>query len=234
MLDATLSLVFPAECEICGSSTLPSPAMSVCEKCRSEIKLIPAPHCASCGRTVTNGTERCGRCFREVHHFDRAYACAFYEGNMKKLLHIYKFGGRKYLKHFFSETMARFADQHLDRSSFHSVVAVPMARGKENERGFNQSKKISAKIAEKFGVPDDSGKLLRVKPNATQHFLTKQARKRNVEGAFRVNPEGFFRPKNVLLIDDILTTGQTASECAKVLKNAGAASVTVLACARGI
>ncbi len=233
-MNTTISLVFPPQCEICERGLEFSTAVGICENCHSEIKFIPAPHCLSCGRTVKNGTDRCGRCFHESYHFDRAYACAFYEGNVRELLHVYKFGGRKYLKHFFAETMARFAYQHLDTASFHSIVAVPMDRGKENERGFNQSKKISGEIAGKLGIPDDSKKLRRVKPNSTQHFLAKEDRKRNAKGAFRVTQKDFFKPKNVLLIDDILTTGQTASECAKVLKSAGASSVTVLACARGI
>ena len=113
------------------------------------------------------------------------------------------------------------------------VAAVPLDLEKKRSRGFNQSELLSAQIALELKVPDVSKELTRKKSESPQALLAKTDRKINVRDRFAVKNTGSFRAIRVLLIDDILTTGHTTSECAKTLKNAGAASVTVMACARG-
>ena len=177
---------------------------------------------------------RCVKCREESYSFDKAFACAPYEEHMKQLIHTYKFKRRKYLKHFFVKMMFEFIHSgHLDQN-FDTVLPVPISFQRFLERGFNQSELISLEIAKEFHLPHSSGNLIRARSETPQSLLTKTGRKANVQDAFLVKRPELFDSKKLLLIDDILTTGQTASECAKTLKKTGASSVTVLAVARGI
>jgi competence protein ComFC len=175
----------------------------------------------------------CTECLGETFHFDRAFACTLYDGAMKKLLHAYKFHNRTILKNFFSEVLSRFVSLHLDLGALDAVAAMPLDPERKNTRGFNQSALLCSSVAKKFKKTDLSPQLLRQRSPSTQSLLKKSERKSNVRGRFFVKDRGIFTGKNILLIDDILTTGQTASECARILKEAGARAVTVLVLARG-
>ena len=153
---------------------------------------------------------------------------------MKELLHAYKFGGRKYLAHFFVKLMSRFAENHINKADYGAIVPVPVDAAKMRERGFNQSALISAALARRLGLPHLSGLLRRVTSSSPQSLLPKEDRRSNVAGCFSVKEAARIQNKRLLLIDDILTTGYTASEAARVLKEAGARSVTILASARGL
>ncbi len=229
-----ISLFFPSVCETCGSAVPSSPTSGVCARCASEIKLTQAPFCVSCGRTLLTDGQKCGECADETFHHDRAFACALYEGKMKELLQAYKFKRRKHLKNTFAKIMMEFAESHLTEKNYDCVLAVPLDQKKHGERGFNQSELLSKTLARNLKLEHTSGSLVREKSNRMQSLLTKPERKKNVAGCFKTKGTDYFQKKNVLLVDDIFTTGQTASECAKVLKKAGAHSVTVLALARGI
>ena len=234
LLEGVSSLVFPAVCETCHTVLSPFSALGVCVKCESEIKWLAPPFCVSCGRTLKNEVPRCGQCTKGSFHFDRAFACALYEGKMKELIHHYKFGRRKCLKEFFVKAMTNFIGRHLKNDLFDLILAVPIDNEKKAERGFNQSELISNRLACVLKIPDASEEIDRIKSASPQSLLAKMDRKLNVQGRFSSRNKNFFDHKDALLIDDILTTGETASECAKTLKEAGASSVTVLACARGI
>ena len=170
----------------------------------------------------------------ESFHFDRAFACALYEGKMKELLHAYKFSQHKYLKNFFVKILHELIESNLKNEKFDLVAAIPLDRDKRNERGFNQSELLTQALAAKLKIMDGSKNITRTPSPSPQSLLAKRERKLNVQGHFSIRDKHFFDAKSVLLVDDILTTGQTASECAKTLKEAGARSVTVLACARGL
>ena len=152
---------------------------------------------------------------------------------MKALIHAYKFEGRKTLKKFFSDVLERFIEQHLKTVSFDAVAAVPLDPDNKRSRGFNQSEFLSRRVAQMLKVDDLSKEIHRKKSASPQSLLSKTQRRINVKGCFFASPGHRFSSKKILLIDDILTTGQTASECAKILKAAGALSVDVLTLARG-
>ncbi|PIU40496.1 MAG: hypothetical protein COT00_01395 [Candidatus Omnitrophica bacterium CG07_land_8_20_14_0_80_50_8] len=177
---------------------------------------------------------KCAECQTESFAFDRAFACAVYEGTMRQLIHAYKFQNRKYLKHYFIRMMLAFIHSHLAASDFDIILPVPMDRGRRSERGFNQSELISSAIAKYFKISHSVENLVRLQGGQIQSQLEKKQRKLNVKNAFLVRKADTFHSRRLLLIDDILTTGYTASECARCLKKSGAARVTVLALARGV
>jgi len=152
---------------------------------------------------------------------------------MRALIHAYKFDGRKILKNFFAQVLATFVDVNLKTHSFDAVAAVPLDPDKKRSRGFNQSEFLSCRMARTLKVDDLSKEIRRKKSAKAQSLLGKNEREFNVKDCFFAPFGHPFFAKRILLIDDILTTGQTASECAKSLKRAGASSVVVLTLARG-
>ena len=228
------SLVFPSHCPLCGDLLDSREKDGLCTTCENGISFIPSPHCPGCGRHSPAETDRCGHCVSEKFHFDRAYACCAYLSGVKDLLLSFKFGRKRPLASFFGRRMARFAEQHIPGAMRQTVVPVPMPAALEQDRGFNQSELLGRRLSAQLKVPFAAGALGCRPSDTTQARLGKEQRKTNVEGRFFVRRKGAVSGKNVLLIDDILTTGHTASSCAKALKDAGAKRVTVLAFARGL
>lgn len=231
LLDTCAALVFPVECESCETPLAGADGPGLCVACASQIRWIHPPFCAGCGRTSER--ERCVRCQSESFHFDAVFAAAVYDGPLKRLLQSYKFAGQKTLGRFLADALVGFADRHLDGENFDAVVSVPLDGAKLRSRGFNQSLLLSRRTARALDLPDLSKKMRRLPSPTAQSLLGKSGRKANVEGRFFVRDAEAVRGKRILLVDDILTTGHTASECARVLKAAGAAGVTALVFARG-
>lgn len=228
-----LGLVFPSTCDSCG--TLLSPRqVGVCKPCLSRILVIQGPHCPTCGRMHLFSPQSCEACRGESFHFDRAYACTSYDGPIKKLLQAYKFNGHKNLRQLFVTLLADFATQNIDLSKIDAVVSVPMDPRKQRDRGFNQAALLGSSLARKIQKPFINSALICRQDLIPQSSLNKADRKRHVQGVFQVTKDQLLRGKDILLIDDILTTGHTASECAAVLKAGGAGTVTALSVARGI
>lgn len=225
-----MNLFFPPACELCDKLCGGENYDGICGSCRNKLHMLRAPFCV-CGKSVSTEGARCHDCHREKYHFDRAVACLPYEGKTKELLHAYKYRGRKHLKHLFSSYMnARLADTAI---SFDSIAIVPMDKKKMISRGFSPANLLAREIARRSGKPLAAKSLKRLKSGPSQSWLDKRGRIENIRNSFQAGQSENISGKNVLLVDDILTTGQTASECARLLKLAGASSVTVLACARG-
>lgn len=129
--------------------------------------------------------------------------------------------------------MENFYKSHLQNLHFDAVAAIPLDQSRMRDRGFNQAELLSKKLAARIGLRDVTRYVKREGHGATpQSLLTKRDRRQNVAGAFTHSRELPHNLSHILLIDDLLTTGHTASECAKALKHAGAKEVTVLALAR--
>lgn len=234
LAETFLSLVFPLFCELCDALLPSRNPKGICQSCQNGITLIVPPHCARCGRSVSQNGKHCEHCLKENFHFDRAYACVYYDEKMKKLLHAFKFERRRFLLPLFVDILGRFVDQTLFETRWDLVIPVPMDGSHERERGFNQARLFSAALSKKTGKPHAPQALGCRKAEIPQSFLKKSERKRNAENRFFAQNRRAVAFKHILLVDDILTTGQTASACAKALKTAGALSVSTLALARGI
>ncbi len=151
------------------------------------------------------------------------------------MLHRYKFGRKTVLKRFLTRHLLDFAEKNLKKEDFDAVLAVPLDPAGHYSRGFNQSRALSSALGKRLKLRDLSRAVGRKRGHSRQSLLAKKERRINVRGAFFLKDKAAFsRFKRVLLVDDILTSGQTLSECAKTLKNAGADSVTALAFARAL
>jgi ComF family protein len=172
---------------------------------------------------------RCHACATTPPAFDYARAAGVYAGSLREALHAFKFGGKRTLARPLAdlvlEQWGALLGPHVD-----ALVAVPLTRDRERERGFNQSALLAAHLGAASGLPVKPRWLSRCRPTRPQTELTAGERRRNVEHAFVSSPR--VGGAHVVLVDDILTTGATAAECARTLRAAGARVVGVLAVAR--
>lgn len=171
---------------------------------------------------------RCSLCRAGANGFDAAYTYGSFEGELRELIHLLKYARVRTLAKPLAKLLA--AALPLDRS-FDVVVPMPMHWRKRWVRGFNQAELLAKEIARNRGLPLRNAARKR-KATAAQASLTNAARQANVAGAFEIRHRDVLAGKRILLVDDVMTTGATASACAKALKQAGAREVTLLAVAR--
>jgi len=173
-------------------------------------------------------TGRCGLCRLGLQGFDAVYSYGSYEGTLRELVHLFKYGGVRPL----AGTFGKFLAQALPReAAFDVIVPMPLHWFKQWQRGFNQSDLLAREIGKKWNVPVRTV-IRRKKATLPQAGLTNAKRRANVSGAFKTARGRPLAGMRVLLVDDVVTTGATASACARVLKRAGAAHVSLLALAR--
>ena len=179
-------------------------------------------------RAPLDESGRCALCRLGLNGFDQVYSFGAYEGVLRKLIHVFKFAGVRTLKRPLGSLLARALPRE---SSFDAIVPMPLHWRRRWQRGFNQSELLAREIGRKWSVPV-CALVRRKKATAPQAGLTSAQRRKNVQGAFEVRKGKRLKGMRILLIDDVLTTGATASACARALKRAGAAHVTFLALAR--
>lgn len=199
--------------------------------------------CSVCGERLFSayaaaGDSLCGLCRRAEPPFARAAAYGSYEGGLRELIHLLKFGGVRpaanVLGRMLAEVLSTLEPQFVGDAL--AVVPVPLHRTKLRQRGFNQAELI-ARAALKIKSPADHlrlcpGVLDRKRETASQVGLTRHQRRENLRGAFAVLQTDAVKGREVLIVDDVFTTGSTVSECARVLRRAGATKVWVATVAR--
>ena len=231
MLKALLDIVFPPVCLLCGERSLKK---GFCEGCGGliEKERIASPICIVCGIPFpsSRGVDHaCGRCEEERPSFISARSAFVFEGKVLDAIHKFKYGRDTSLA---GPLAALVRGSHIPQSPC-LLVPVPLHPGRLRERGFNQSLLIARELSRITALPLAYNRLRRARDTGQQVGLKAAERKKNVSGAFTVDEPGFFKGKKLLLIDDVITTGATLNECAKVLKKAGA-EVIALTVARAV
>jgi ComF family protein len=209
----------------------------VCRECLRSPESIQAEFfCTSCRTPFLNGFPldsegRCGLCRSGLRGFDAVYCFGSYEGVLRELIHLYKYGRVQTLARPLADlAMAAFP---LDER-FDAIVPVPLHWRRRWNRGFNQSELLARIFARRTGIPVLPA-LLRVRPTTAQAGLSNTGRRRNVAQAFRCRRRLAGRGlegRRILLVDDVMTTGSTAAACAAALKRGGAARVALFTIAR--
>ena len=237
LLNGLIDLVYPKTCLVCKNKLANTTSVDnlVCLGCWSRIKKNPPPFCLCCGRhlgppdTVPD-KNICPGCIKSRPHFDRAFSPCLYEGALKELIHEFKYKGKDYLGRTLSRLMIEFIGEYdLPIGCVDAVIPVPLHKTKMREREFNQAEVLGRCIASAFNKKLLEGALKRHRYTRAQVELTGQdSRLNNVKGSFSLSEKSDIIGKNILLIDDVLTTGATSSEAACTLKSAGAGMVFVL------
>jgi ComF family protein len=229
---AALDLVFPARCPACDATLADDRRDPFCGGCWRAIRRIAPPRCDRCGRplpTVDADADLCGACATDPPAWDWARAAAEYAGPLRDAIHALKFRGRRALARPLGDLVVE-ACRGTFPSDVAALVPVPLARDRERERGFNQAALVAARLGVVLDVPVRPRWLARARSTAPQTELAAAERRANVRGAFAASSS--VAGLHVVLVDDVLTTGATAAECAATLRAAGAARVGVLTVAR--
>jgi len=229
---ALLDILFPSRCASCeehlGKRSL------FCPSCSSKLIFAESPLCPLCGKVFSSRQGKdhlCGECLRKKRPFRKARALALYEGPIMEAIHRMKYQGRAGLVDLLSALLLEHIPNFYGEG-WDILVPVPLHPARLRERGFNQSALLAIKLGKNLGIPVEPFSLRKICPTPPQVGLTMKERVKNVSGAFQVKDKNIFNKKIVLLIDDVLTTGATVSECSRVLKRAGARAVDVLTLAR--
>jgi len=228
-----VDVFFPAQC--LSGEKMHTPGQDVlCDLCRSAIDPVKSPLCLRCGRPFfTPGDEDhlCGACINNPPRFDAARALGAYGGVLLELIHLFKYHHRAHLHGILVELLIENECAGFLPGDFDVIVPVPLHRKRLYERGYNQSLLLARGIERAWGIPINDRDFVRKRWTEPQIKLSFKERALNVEGAFAIKGD-VFSGRRVFLVDDVFTTGATASECAGALKSAGASHVGVLTIAR--
>jgi ComF family protein len=210
----------------------------VCAECIARIERVPEPQCAVCGIPLDGGThqEWCRDCTESPPYFGAARAIARYRAGsdedgqtVPSIIRRHKYGLDQSLTHALAECLGPLP---LIGNDYDVIIPVPLHSRRLRWRGFNQAALLGAAVARRMARPLDVASLARIRATPPQTSRNHRERRRNVEGAFAVTRPRLVANRRVLLVDDVMTTGATADECARTLLAAGARRVDVLTLAR--
>jgi len=214
------------ECLNCGAERLDNSHFYLCKKCFDSIDFI-SNSCDICGDRVSSFDVICNGCKEKSHFFTKAFCVAKYEGVARNLVRKLKYDNCKYL----ARTLGLLMAQKLKKSEVESidfVVPVPLNIIRLRERGFNQSQLIAKVVAKECSLKIKTKIVKRVKNTPTQTSLSSEERRENVKDAFEILDKTAVKDANILLIDDISTTGATLDELSKLFKKYKAKNVFAL------
>lgn len=219
-----MGLFFPRRCPVC-QEVVEERGERVCSICRTRLPYIRGPVCMGCGKPLlTEEQEYCRDCSRKRRWTDRGRAPFLYDEVMRRSIAGFKYGGRQEYAAFYAEEILRRCAKEMKGWKGEVFVPIPLHPSRKRKRGFNQAGLLSEELSKRSGIPTDAGLLRRVKKTHVQKELNDQERLTNLKDAFSVR-KGKVPYQNIILVDDIYTTGSTIDAAAKVLKENGVQNV---------
>jgi ComF family protein len=232
--ETLLSLFYPPHCANCGADTLAG--IHLCRACGEEARRIEAPFCERCSEPFAGAIDAvfvCSTCGNRPAHFTCAVAKYLSKGVVREFIHRFKYNGQFHLRHPLADWLAEtLEDERIRAQPFDAFVPVPLHPARLRERDFNQAEALAELLARRAGKPLVDA-IRRIRYTSTQTRLERHQRMENLRNAFRVRHTSLVQSRHLILVDDVFTTGSTVDECARVLCDAGAASVRVITVARG-
>ena len=226
---AALNLLLPPRCVLCGQ---PSGTICICEPCKADLPRLGS-RCLRCALPLGSPRDTiCGACIQNPPPFSRTVCPLQYEFPANRLVQSFKFkrqlAAGRVLSHLICESVS---EQDFDIPDM--IIPVPLHKLRLFTRGFNQAYELAAYTGRILNIPLGAGVLRRQRNTKAQSGLSRKQRRKNMRGAFYWHDSG--KPaRHIALIDDVMTTGTTVTECAKVLKRAGAKRVDIWVAARAI
>lgn len=234
--ESLLSTLFPAECRLCEQPLLSVSRLPVCDDCLAQLQSHKSKVCDRCGELVAaDAIELCAACRNAPPPFVAAKAVGAYDGTLRGLIHLLKYQAVRPAAHALAQQMAVVIRQNRDQLGDRPlIVPVPLHRNKFRARGFNQAEEIAQSLKKLTGFAMKHSLIHRRRDTTSQTGMTAHQRRENVRAAFVVKPQHKrdLSGRNIILVDDVMTTGATAAECTRVLLRAGAKQVFVLTAAR--
>lgn len=238
IINNLIKWIYPPFCATCSEVILNSNLTYVCENCLKDIYFNSPPYCRICGAHNPNTQELCRECKNKIKNeikiwFDKNFSCFLYKKTVKKILHLIKYRNKIKLALYLGNYFLDIIRENEITKNIDYIIPVPIYKTKLKKRGFNQSEVFSKIVAKNLNIKMLNNILHRYKPTIPQSELSKKARLKNIKGVFKIENNDILRNKNILLIDDIYTTGATVNECSKLLKNSSVATIKVATVAKG-
>ena len=243
ILAQIVNLIFPGACRQCDA---PVPANAAtgcfCNRCWNTIRWFEGPCCPQCGLPYPSleslsvheqspAGHLCGACRKNPPYFDRAVSAGPYEGVLAEAIKLFKYKKKVHIGRALAHSIIPLSPP-LEKGDLNCLIPVPLHPSRLREREFNQSAILALVIGERLGIPVLLNTLIRHVHTRPQVELGMKERRENVMGAFSVQDDAIIAGKDIVLVDDVYTTGATVGECARVLKRHGVGRVSVLTIAR--
>nr|WP_317283754.1 ComF family protein [uncultured Sellimonas sp.] len=223
-----LDFVYPHVCPFCGKVK----RERICDACMKKIQYIQEPRCKRCGKPLdSEQKEYCNDCFERIRgkycFYDEGRSLWVHRAPVSDSVYQFKFHNRRIYGTFYAGEWVSQYGNEIKRWKADALIPIPMMNKKKRERGYNQAEILAKELSKQTGIPVIKNGLIRTKEVKAQKRLSKEARKRNLEGVFQIKSTCRL-PSSVILLDDIYTTGNTINEAAKTLKKAGVKRVCFL------
>ena len=230
--------IYPPTCAGCGQPLHSDRSEPFCPDCLRTQEFISEPYCPVCGVPYAKKIPTphlCGECLAGIHYFDRARSTCFYRGSLREVLNRFKYGGRTSLARSLAQMLIA-PGKHLARlHKIDCIIPVPLHPKRLRQRGFNQASLLARRLGSALQISVDYASLQRSRWTEPQTGLSRRQRAANVRGAFSLTSNAKVKGKGILVVDDVLTTGETVNQCVRVLKKDGRArEVAVLTVARTV
>ena len=231
--ETILNILFPRRCPVCGEIVEP-PGGLICPACFHKLSFVKQPVCKKCGKEIQDAAEEfCGDCTKRRHAFESGLALMNYDETARRSMAWIKYKNKREYLDFYAEAAAEKLRQYENREEwqFDGLVPVPVHPARKRKRGFNQAEVLAKRMGERLEMPVCPEFLYRIRNTEPLKELNPDERLRNLQQAFQADAEAIRASgvQNVLLVDDIYTTGSTAEACTRALLSAGIEKVCFFA-----
>lgn len=214
-----LDILYPYRCPACKKIVNSS---GFCELCWKSLIFIEEPCCFVCGKPIDTTVSKgliCAECLKVRYYFDRSFSVFVYNDTIAKSIFEFKFYQKLFLGKFFTNFLYNKIKNFDEKIDF--IIGVPMHYKKLIQRGYNQSVILAVELSKKLNIPHINNLIIKIKDTKAQVKLNSKTRKVNLRHAFKLNNKykSLIKNKNILIVDDVFTTGSTINECSKILKN---------------
>ena len=200
----------------------------MCTECAQKVEYIQEPRCKKCGKPIRYAEkEFCHDCEERKLYYDQGKSIWLHKGPVRWSVYQFKYHNRRVFSRFYAEEWCRLYREKIAEWGIDVIIPIPLHRRRRRKRGYNQAEILAKELGRRCGIPVDVKSIVRVVHTKPQKELNHTERSKNLRSAFHVTKHWKTSP-NVLLIDDIYTTGNTIDSAAQVLKEKGAKKVYFL------
>lgn len=214
------------KCIYCGNEILDKNPYDMCTDCNKTLPFITKNFCKRCGlQFEKDGSGVCLNCKSTNFNFTLARSVLSFDGKVVSAIHKFKYAKYKFLAEPFAHLL--FNNFIKQNWNIDIICYVPLYENREKERGYNQSRELAQQLSKLISKPVFDN-IIRIRNTPSQTSLSRKQRKENVKDSFKITNKPAIKNLNILLIDDVFTTGSTTNEISKELKSAGANNIYVL------
>lgn len=231
-MSKTADILYPPRCPVCDKIIVPK-GNYVCEGCEGSFKYIGNIYCIVCGKPLRNeSADVCSGCLEKKHIFDECRGTFVYDDAMRKSIYRFKYHGRCEYSKYYGLEMVRVLKEKINQYNADAIIPVPMHIKKERQRGYNQAYLLAKEISYQTKIPILNNYIVRSRSTAIMRNLGAAQRENNLKKAFKISGD-VVKLTNVIIVDDIYTTGATMDAMARCLKESGIRKVYGLCLSSG-